>query len=279
MNITIKRGITGIFIIAFILFPILAVPKYFYVFTSVFGLITFFTLHEFFNLIIKQKVALPSLWLASATGTLMFLISSFIVFSGISPIYYSIVILMLFIIIVSELYLKKEKPFDNIAYTLLGLFWIALPFSALNFLFIESLYSGQRHILTMAIFVFVWVNDTGAYLIGISFGKRKLFERISPKKSWEGTFGGLFFSLFTAYIVSLFWTGFSMIDWMIFGLLTAIAGIYGDLTESLFKRKINIKDSGSIMPGHGGFLDRFDCVFFAAPLILIFVILKNYFGF
>lgn len=278
MNITVKRGITGIFIIAFILFPILAIPKYFYAFTVVFGIITFLTLHEFFNLIIKQKVAMPSLWLASVTGTVLFLISSLIVFLGISPIYYSIVILLLFIILVSELYLKKEKPFDNIAYTLLGLFWIAFPFSLLNFLFVEKFYSGNSHILAMAIFVFLWVNDTGAYLIGISFGKRKLFERISPKKSWEGTFGGLFFSMLAAFIVSFYWTGFSFYEWMIFGLITAIAGIYGDLTESLFKRNINIKDSGSILPGHGGFLDRFDCVFFAAPLVLIYVILKNYFG-
>ena len=279
MNITVKRGITGIFIIAFILFPILAVPTYFYVFTITFCIITFFALHEFYNLLIKNHVALPSLWFASITGTALFLISSFIVFLNISPLYYSIVILLLFIIIASELYLKREKPFDNIAYTLLGIFWIALPLSSLNFLFIENLYAGNRHILAMALFVFLWVNDTGAYLVGISIGKRKLFERISPKKSWEGTFGGLFFTLLTAFIVSFYWTGFSMSEWIIFGLITAVAGIYGDLTESLFKRAINCKDSGSILPGHGGFLDRFDCVFFAAPFVLVYVLFKSYYGF
>ena len=278
MNITVKRGITGLFIIAFILFPILAVPTYFYVFVIVFSLITFFSLAEFFNLLITQKVATPLKWVASFAGTTLFIISSLISFLGISLIYYSITVFLVLITVSAELYRKKEKPFENIAYTLLGIIWIAVPLSCLNFLFREKFYSGNRHILAMALFVFMWVNDTGAYLIGRSFGKKCLFQRISPKKTWEGTFGGIFFTFLTAYIVSFFWTGFSLIDWCVFGLIAAIAGIYGDLVESLFKRSINCKDSGSILPGHGGFLDRFDCVFFAAPLVLIYVVFKQYFG-
>jgi len=278
MNITVKRAITGLFIIAFILFPILAVPTYYYVFICVFSLITFFSLAEFFNLLITQNVATPLKWIASVAGTTLFIISSLVTFLGISVMYYGIAVFLMLITATAELYRKKEKPFDNIAYTLLGIFWIALPLSCLNFLFTDKLYNGNPHILAMALFVFMWVNDTGAYIIGISFGKRRLFERISPKKSWEGTFGGLFFTFLTAYIVSFFWTGFSLADWCIFGCIAAIAGIYGDLTESLFKRSINCKDSGSILPGHGGFLDRFDCVFFASPMILIYVVIKHHFG-
>jgi len=278
MNITVKRAITGLFIIAFILLPILAVPAYFYVFIFVFTLITFFSLLEFFNLLIKHQEVYPLKWLASITGTLLFVISSLVVFLRISIIYYGIVVFMIILITAAELYRKREKPFDNIAYTLLGILWIAMPFSCFNFLFIDRLYNGNTHILAMALFVFLWVNDTGAYIIGISFGKRKLFERISPKKSWEGTIGGLFFTLLTAFIVSFFWTGFSLIDWCIFGLIAAVSGIFGDLTESLFKRSINCKDSGNILPGHGGFLDRFDCVFFAAPMVLFYVVIKYHFG-
>lgn len=277
MNITLKRSITGFFIIAYIILSIISVVCCYYVFIVAFSLITFFSLHEFFKLLINNNIALPSQWIASITGTSLFVISSLVVFLNISPIFYSIVIVLLFLSIASELYLKKEKPFNNIAYTLFGIFWIALPLSLLNFFFIENLYQGNRHILAMALFVFLWVNDTGAYVIGISFGKRKLFERISPKKSWEGTFGGLFFTLLAAYVVSFFWTGFSVFEWMIFGIITAIAGIYGDLTESLFKRAINCKDSGSFLPGHGGFLDRFDCVLFAVPVVLTYILFKYYF--
>ena len=277
MNITVKRGITGIFIIAFIIFPIISVQFTANVFIVVFGTICFFTLYEYFTLITNNKIAQPSVLLASITGTLFFMMTSLIVFHQVPIICIIIPVVFTISIFITELYRKKEVPLLNIAYTFLGIIWIALPFSVYNFYFVNKLYSGDFHILAVALFVFLWVSDTGAYLIGMSFGKTKLFERISPKKTWEGTLGGLFFTIVTAYIVSFFWKGFSFTDWILFGLLTAISGIFGDLFESLFKRSINCKDSGNIMPGHGGFLDRFDSFLFASPLVFIYVYLKYYY--
>jgi len=279
MNTTLKRGLTGIFIIAFILFPILFVEKYFWVFTIVFTLITFFSVLEFYTLIIKSNKACPLKYVASLAAALFFVVSSLWVFIGLSPLAFLIPILLLSITLTSEIYRKNPKPFDTIAYTLLGIIWIALPLSLMNFFFIKGIYQGSIFIPLLAVFIFSWVNDTGAYLVGINFGKTRLFERISPKKSWEGTIGGIFFTIIAAYVMSLFWDAYGFYTWLIFALITAISGIYGDLSESLFKREINCKDSGNIMPGHGGFLDRFDCIFFAVPVVLVFLLVKHYVAF
>jgi len=278
MNITVKRGITGIFIIAFILFPILFVhlsPNIFIVF---FGLIVFFTLYEYYTLIFNSKSAEPAILLSTIAGTLYFVMGSFIVFHRINALCIIIPLCVTLGIFIHELFRKKETPFSNIAFGILGIIWIALPFSVFTFYFKEGMYGGDFHIPALALFVFLWVSDTGAYLAGISFGKRKFFERISPKKTWEGTLGGIFFTILTAFIISFFWSGFSFTEWLIFGLLTAVSGIFGDLFESLFKRSINCKDSGNIMPGHGGFLDRFDSFLFAAPIVFLFIYLKNYYS-
>ena len=123
----------------------------------------------------------------------------------------------------------------------------------------------------MSFFIFIWINDTGAFLVGITIGHHRLFERISPKKSWEGFAGGLIFSLMTAWIFSLFYDNFSLIQWLGFSLTISISSTFGDLCESLLKRTIHIKDSGHILPGHGGLLDRFDSVLLAAPAAYIYL--------
>jgi phosphatidate cytidylyltransferase len=120
-------------------------------------------------------------------------------------------------------------------------------------------------------FLLIWANDTGAYLFGVSIGKHKIFPRISPKKSWEGFFGGLFFTAIVAWAISLYFHNITFAHWLVIGLLSAIIGVFGDLVESMLKRSIDVKDSGKFLPGHGGVLDRFDSVFLSAPIVFAYL--------
>ncbi len=157
----------------------------------------------------------------------------------------------------------------NWAYLILGQVFIALPFSLLNFLVFPS---GEFNpVFLLSLFVLIWTNDTGAYVVGISFGKHKLFERISPKKSWEGFFGGIFFALILAYFLPQITGEIDILRWFGFALIAVVFGTWGDLIESLIKRTVDVKDSGNILPGHGGLLDRFDSLLFAVPLIYIYL--------
>ena len=177
-------------------------------------------------------------------------------------------IVLLFII---ELYRRKTFPFQSIAYTLLGVVYVVLPFALLVRL---SLLSGEyNYTLPLCIFLLIWSNDTFAYLIGMKFGKHRLFERISPKKSWEGSLGGLTFTLVIAYILSRIFNIISTFDWIVMALIIAVAGTMGDLVESMLKRSMKVKDSGKVLPGHGGLLDRFDALLLAVPFIYIYLAL------
>lgn len=278
MNNTLVRTVTGIFIILLIILPIWAVSHSFIYFSLIFSLITFFSLREFYSIVSCSGQATPLIHYNALTGALFFMVTSLVMFKGFSYIFFLLIWLMLLVAMIAELYRKKKDPLKNIAFGFYGLLWIALPLAALNILFWPGFYEGDVHIPAMAVFVFLWVNDTGAYVFGLGFGKHRLFERISPKKSWEGFIGGILSVVAAAYVVSFFWLGFSFLNWLLFGLTIAISGTFGDLKESLFKRIFQCKDSGRFFPGHGGFLDRFDCVFFAVPFALIFLFVKKYLG-
>jgi phosphatidate cytidylyltransferase len=169
---------------------------------------------------------------------------------------------------ISELFRRQENPIHNWAYFILGQVFIALPFSLLSFiLFID----GYQPLVLLSVFVTIWVNDTGAYLVGVTFGKNRLFERISPKKSWEGFVGGALAALASGYVFSLLIPEISLLNWFIFSEIIVIFGTLGDLIESLLKRTIHVKDSGNVIPGHGGLLDRFDSMLLAAPVVFIFL--------
>jgi len=169
-----------------------------------------------------------------------------------------------------KLYKKDDdEPFTNIAYTFLGIIYVAIPFSLLNVIaFANNEYS---HEIIVGIMFILWASDTGAYFSGIMLGKKKLFERISPKKTWEGSIGGGLLALLMAYALSRFFFDLNTIQWLVASGLIVITGIYGDLIESVYKRSIEIKDSGKSLPGHGGFLDRFDSLLLAAPFIVVFI--------
>ncbi len=169
-----------------------------------------------------------------------------------------------------KLYKKNEtKPFTNIAYTFLGIIYVAIPFALITVIaLLGGTYSYER---VLGCLFLLWASDSGAYFAGTRFGRTKLFERVSPKKSWEGSFGGAVTAMIVAYILSQTYEDLNPWQWYWIAAVIVVAGTYGDLVESLFKRSIQIKDSGSVIPGHGGFLDRFDGLLLSAPFIVTFL--------
>jgi phosphatidate cytidylyltransferase len=163
------------------------------------------------------------------------------------------------------------RPFRQIAFTLLGIIWVGLPMSLIPFL--VGVKSGFHPELLAGCFYLVWANDTGAYLSGRKLGKNKLFERISPKKTWEGAAGGAILALALSYPIAQFYTIISFNDWVILAAITVLTGNYGDLVESLYKRSKNIKDSGTLLPGHGGILDRIDSLLMVIPFVFVYLYL------
>ena len=178
---------------------------------------------------------------------------------------------------VNELYQKNETPIQNISLTLLGILYVSIPLALLNMFFNPGLVPGEYHpAALLGFFVILWSSDTFAYVSGKLIGRRKLFPRISPKKTWEGTLGGFLFGLIAAWILSEFYHDFSRANWLIIAGIIMIFGTFGDLAESLIKRSLKIKDSGRALPGHGGLLDRFDAALFAAPAVFIYINLIPY---
>ncbi|WP_241749229.1 phosphatidate cytidylyltransferase [Rufibacter sediminis] len=171
--------------------------------------------------------------------------------------------------LVAELYRKKEQPFTNVALTLVGVFYIAAPFTLLHVLaFLPDRYSWQ---IILGVMFLIWSSDTGAYAAGKSFGKNKLFPRISPGKTWEGWVGGVLLSLLVAWILSLYFQDLALEHWLGVAVLVSVFGVLGDLVESMLKRSLDVKDSGTLIPGHGGILDRFDSLILVVPFLVAFL--------
>jgi phosphatidate cytidylyltransferase len=183
---------------------------------------------------------------------------------------------ILILLVLLEFFIKDTIPYQNISSTLFALFYITLPFASLNYLsFNEAIYSkiglGTNWSLLLGYFIILWTNDSAAYATGRLFGRTKLFERVSPKKTWEGFIGGVGFAVLAGYLFSYF-TESSSFHWMIMAVIIGVFGTLGDLSESLLKRSGNVKDSGNILPGHGGVLDRFDGILLSAPLIVVYLL-------
>jgi CDP-diglyceride synthetase len=177
----------------------------------------------------------------------------------------AVIPILVFIIFIYELFTRSENPFANIGWNLIAVFWILVPITLTN-----QLYFQKGGAFVVAIFFLIWTYDSASYAAGSLFGKHPLFQRISPKKTIEGLIGGIFFTLLFAYFFNqIKWLNmFSKVEWMVLAVVIIFAATFGDLVESLLKRSLNIKDSGSIMPGHGGFLDRFDAYLFTVPFII-----------
>lgn len=235
----------------------------------VFFIICLFSLLEFYKLAGLDGVV-PQKAFGTICGVAIYLLSFFIEKGDISYRYYFLIFPIVSCVYMIKLYKKFErKPFTNIAFTFLGIFYVGVPFALLNVAVFENgVYNYE--IIFGCLFI-LWASDTGAYFAGTFFGKRKLFERISPKKSWEGFFGGALLALAFVFGIAHYFHTLTLMQWLIVGLIIIIGGTFGDLVESLLKRSIEIKDSGDSIPGHGGFLDRFDGLYICAPFIVAYL--------
>jgi phosphatidate cytidylyltransferase len=278
MNNFVVRTITGVFFVAAIVTCFLRPQAMIFLFALVTGLTTW----EFCGLV-NDRVAqtVVNRMICTVAGVYFFLAMCGYV-SGFTPssavfIPYLLTIVYLFI---SELYLQHKNPINDWAYTMLSQMYVTLPLSMIGVLAFTGGADGQVHynyVLPLSVFVFLWINDTGAYCCGSLLGKHKLFPRVSPGKSWEGSIGGALFVIIAAYVISLYVpfatvnSGNSALQWMGLGLIVVVFGTWGDLVESLFKRTLGVKDSGNILPGHGGMLDRFDSSLMALPAAVIYL--------
>jgi phosphatidate cytidylyltransferase len=226
-------------------------------------------LTEFFKLL-KSNGKRPLQILGVFAGILLYLLSCLIITRQLPDYFFFLLYPIFSLVFIFKLYDKLEKQaFESIGLTVLGIVYVAFPFSALNFaVFSQGFYSYQ---VIVGIFFLIWINDVTAYFVGSGYGKHKLFARISPKKSWEGSLGGLLACSIMVFLLSHYFTHLSWGQWAGTALIVVVAGTYGDLTESMFKRSIQVKDSGSTIPGHGGFLDRFDGLLLATPFIAAFL--------
>jgi phosphatidate cytidylyltransferase len=270
-NLT-QRIITGIFGSAGIIAAICYSPWTYFL---VFLFIVVSALWEFYKLAGMDGMA-PQKTFGTLCGVIIFSLSFFIEMGKISYRYYFLIFPLISFVYMIKLYKKFErKPFTNIAFTFLGIFYVAIPFALLNIAAFEN--DEYNYQVMFGCLFILWASDTGAYFAGTFFGKRKLFERISPKKSWEGFFGGALLAMVFAIALPYFFNGIGQpstiapMGWVIIGLIIIVGGTFGDLVESLLKRSIEIKDSGDTLPGHGGFLDRFDGLLISAPFIVAYI--------
>jgi phosphatidate cytidylyltransferase len=259
------RAITG-FIFAVIVLGLILFDGY--SFSIFFVLISYICTLEFYNLVKTDDVK-PNkfIGLLFLTSIIVPLLAHFLANQSINYLLLSIPFGVL--VIVSELYKHHKNPFHNISYNFLAIIYAAIPFC---FFYAMAFRDGQySYHYPFAFLMMLWSSDTGAYVFGVNFGKHRLFERHSPKKSWEGFVGGLICSMIAAFVLSIYFTELSFINWLIIAAIIATTGTLGDLSESMLKRSLSTKDSGNFLPGHGGFLDRFDGLLIAAPLVYVYL--------
>lgn len=265
------RAITGV---VFVTVMLASVLLGIYAFSLFFLVLCILSVDEFYRLVTTDEVK-PQKSSGIALAISIYVPLSLYFFKGEPLQYILICVPFSLFIIVAELYRNKHNPFHNIAYTLLGVLFAAVPFC----FFYGIAFTGGEYSSTypLGFLILLWANDTGAYLFGISLGKHKLFERHSPKKTWEGFAGGMIISLLSAVILSMFFNELPLYHWMSISVIIVGAGTLGDLSESMLKRSVSVKDSGSLLPGHGGLLDRFDGLLLAAPLVFVYLQLVRLF--
>ena len=272
----ITRAITGVLFVAIILVCFMRPQAMIFLFALVTGM----TLWEFCGLVNEREHVSVNRFICVIAGVYFFLAMAGFTTGLISAAAFIPYLLTVIYLFVSELYTKVPDSIHNWAYTMLSQMYIALPFSMINVLAFSSAgedgAAAYNYLLPLSVFIFLWLNDTGAYCTGMLWGRHRLFERISPKKSWEGSVGGAVISMAGAVLIALLTVKegdnvlHSCLIWMGLALVVVVAGTFGDLVESLFKRTLGIKDSGNVLPGHGGMLDRFDSSLMAIPAAVVY---------
>lgn len=263
MSNLITRAASGIIYIVIFLAAILFSKESYVILTTIFGLLSVWEFSKLTNL----KSVVPYIFTAflgyaayaKNENELIWIVLLFTLVCSIRLIFY----------LYSE---KKTYPTHNFEKLDLSVRYIAFSFF---FLLLIPFTTGQYNpYIIIGVLILIWINDSFAYLIGKNFGKHKLFEKVSPRKTIEGFFGGLIFSIICAVVLSKYIAVFSILNWIVIAIIVSVFGTLGDLVESKFKRQANVKDSGNIMPGHGGILDRLDSLFFLSPFVYLYI---NYF--
>jgi len=283
MKNLLTRSLSSLFIVAFIMGGLFfnSLSNYF-LFLSILVL----GLNEFYSFV-KTANYKPNIIIGVFIAASIYTISYFVALKVWSFHAFIWIIPLFSILLIIELYRKKEQPIVNLAVSVLGILYLALPLSLIHFMVIHSdATSGSLDITTQLLnkqamyfnafviigyFMIQWTSDTGAYLAGVTMGKHRLFERISPKKSWEGAIGGFVAALGVAFLVHTIFPQLKLENWIVISIIINVFGVYGDLLESLFKRSVSVKDSGNIIPGHGGILDRFDSTLLGLPIVFFYL--------
>jgi len=262
-----SRAISGLIFVSVLIFSILFSKISFIV---VFYILMILCLFEFVRMI-KLKSVFPYI-----IGTLLFIFSNILNVEDVPSRtifeYVGVVLfLTIFISFASILFANKERVISHLGKIFLSIIYIVVPFSLI--VQIPFLNSSFNYVNTtiLGVFILIWTNDTFAFLIGSNFGKHKLLKRISPNKTIEGFIGGMIFTFIVSFFLTKQFTALSQIEWLVIAAIVSTFGVLGDLIESMFKRQAGVKDSSNLIPGHGGFLDRFDSVIFAAPFIFIYL--------
>ena len=234
---------------------------------------------EYHNLIRKSGVntqMVPGMFL----GITLYIVSTLVSSGVLLRNSFLVLIPLISFIFIRELYRREDKPFDSLAHTFFSVIYCAVPFSMFPFSAFshQGLDSLLQHEgitfspgIVIGFFLLIWANDTGAYLVGRSIGRHKLMERISPAKTMEGFLGGVIFAATAAWLLSGWLGAVDTYKWIIISVIVSFTGTCGDLIESMLKRSAGVKDSGSILPGHGGFLDRFDSAIISFPIVYLFI--------
>lgn len=265
------RALTGIAFVTIILGSIWLHP---YSFLILFSLITGLMLWEFYGLLNQYEEATVKRAICALGGVYLFAATFFYANGIIDGKVFLPYLLFLMSIFIGELYYKAKSPINNWAFALFGQVYCAGALSLINFIGAIPNTPGKVQytpIFVLAIFIFVWLNDTGAYLVGVTCGRKRLFERISPKKSWEGFWGGLTIAGASSQVFAWWVPEVSWYNWLGLSIVIVVFGTWGDLIESLLKRTLEVKDSGNALPGHGGILDRFDSMLLAIPAAYIYI--------
>lgn len=273
MNNLLVRSLTGLVFVISVLGSAYLGIEVFGLVMGIYLLGALFEYARFFDNI--EQVDLPK-WPFVILGCLLYILLSLVFTSILLPGWSILILPLLFIASLGELWRKKNQPLLNLSAAFFGLFYLVLPF-ALSLLIVKNTYGG--HVLIYGMFILIWSNDSFAYLIGRWLGKTPLFKRISPKKTWEGTIGGVICTLAISLVIARYIDQeHAYIFWLIAGFLTCCTAIFGDLFESMIKRSLNIKDSGNILPGHGGILDRFDAMLFTVPIFFTWMVIYSIFS-
>ena len=271
MNNFITRTITGTVFVIVVVGSVILDAR---IFAALFLFVSILAQIEFYH-ILEKRGRKPGKYIGIAVGCFLYIslaANALGILGSFGNMLVFLNFFLLCVIFIAELFTKSTDPFGTIGTTITGVIYIALPFGLLNYFYLPAAYTDNFNFgILLGYFLILWLNDTGAYLVGSAIGKHHLFVRISPGKTWEGSIGGAIFAVLSAGLMSNYFTGLLPWQWIIMALVIVVFGTLGDLVESMLKRSLGIKDSGNILPGHGGLLDRFDAVLLSAPVVFVFL--------